>query len=103
MSNYPDDIRQYDHDSRSPFYDDGGHEKYTEERANYLIENPDEIYLLNNEELGEILLGHYKSDEYVANTTLHKAMYDYIEKMAIEQASDDFDNKIWENDMSGDE
>ena len=22
MSNYPDDIRQYDHDPRSPFYDD---------------------------------------------------------------------------------
>jgi len=26
MSNYPDDIRDFDHDPRSPFYDDGGFE-----------------------------------------------------------------------------
>lgn len=26
MSNYPDDIRSYDHHPQSPFYDDGGYE-----------------------------------------------------------------------------
>ena len=41
--NYPDDIRSYDHDPRSPFYDDGGledaEESLFEEIRTSLVEN----------------------------------------------------------------
>ena len=33
MSNYSDDIRSFDHDSRSPFYDDGDRDEAIEQRA----------------------------------------------------------------------
>ena len=33
MSNYSDDVRSFDHDSRSPFYDDGGREQAIEDKT----------------------------------------------------------------------
>jgi len=33
MSNYSDDVRNFDHDSRSPFYDDGGREQAIEDKT----------------------------------------------------------------------
>ena len=38
MSNYSDDIRSFDHDSRSPFYDDGGRDQAIEDRADEVKE-----------------------------------------------------------------
>ena len=40
MSNYPDDIRQYDHDPRSPFYDDRN-ERYIESLSHEIATDPE--------------------------------------------------------------
>ena len=40
MSNYPDDIRQYDNDQRSPFYDDK-HERYIEILSHEIAIDPE--------------------------------------------------------------
>lgn len=39
MSNYPDDIRQYDNDPRSPFYDDS-YERYMEAFSHEIAIDP---------------------------------------------------------------
>ena len=33
MPNYSDDVRSFDHDSRSPFYDDGGRDQAIEDKT----------------------------------------------------------------------
>ena len=40
MNNYPDDVRKYDHDTRSPFYDDR-HERYMEIFAYNIATDPE--------------------------------------------------------------
>jgi len=45
-SNYPDDVRQYDYDPRSPFYDDSQDEPEVELQCDCgaLLENEDEVF-----------------------------------------------------------
>ena len=50
MSNYPEDVRQYDDDPRSPFYDDK-HERYIEMLSHDIATDPETmIYVLSDSE-----------------------------------------------------
>ena len=57
MSNYPDDIRKYDNDPRSPFYDDK-HERYIEILSHDIAIDPEtmkEVLLDSEERYGNIV------------------------------------------------
>ena len=60
MSNYPDDIHQYDSDPRSPFYDDKGYEAFYESRVAELLKDVTEIMNIDHDAILEIVFDQWQ-------------------------------------------
>ena len=79
MSNYPEDIRQYDNDPRSPFYDDRGTEWLMEERYIELIKElemnieREAQYLADALDDGEISIDEYEDQMYELEAAYREA------------------------------
>ena len=87
MSNYPDDIHQYDNDPRSPFYDDGGYEVALDEKIKEFLENPDDIEV-DLEKVGEAAIDFFCSKEHTA-VDFEIWLDSYIRECAQTQAEKD--------------
>lgn len=87
--NYPDNIRQYDHDPRSPFYDDSKHEEFIEHREKQLM---DDVLQLNNvdiEHISEIIMEEWNFD----NVEMLDTLDDYFRSLAEKQAESEWKGK----------
>lgn len=91
-SNYPDDIRSYDNDSRSPFYNDRGEEKWCENRYTELLEDINELEL-DGDELLEVVYKNYDDKADPDKIKLLAAIVTYIEGQAGRQADDEWSDK----------
>ncbi len=86
-SNYPDDIRSYDNDPRSPFYDDKGEEAWCEARYTELLSDVHNLEL-DGDELLNVIYNNY--DDKIKLTT---AIIKYVESIASDQADDECENR----------
>jgi len=86
--NYPPDIRQYDNDSRSPFYNDGGYDAFVEEKTNEYNDDCSGCVTIDDVTINEIVW-----DEYPKFENLAKRLSEYIETKIQEQVSLDWDNR----------
>ncbi len=84
---YPDDIRQYDSDPRSPFFDDKGEEVWHENRVNELMENPGELNRAQNSVIVSISIDAYNETDPQA---VFSALTKYFEKLANAQADEEW-------------
>ena len=91
MSNYPDDIHQYDNDPRSPFYDDKGYEAAFEEKYREFINNPSDIEV-DLDLVGESIMDIFCSKDYDWTKDLHDWVCDYLAKCADKQTADYLEN-----------
>ena len=87
MSNYPDDIHQYDNDPRSPFYDDGGYENFVEEKTNEYNDDCSGCSTIDDVVIVEIVW-----DEYPKFENLTKRLSEYIETKIQAQVLIDWEN-----------
>ncbi len=90
MDNYPDNIRQFDNDPRSPFYDDGGEELWVERRADELEKNIGELNEAFLEDTGEAMPDFLiEGGEQLLFETIHNL----IVKASLKQAQYEWDTK----------
>lgn len=85
-SNYPDNIRDFDHDPRSPFYDDGGLEEAHVAKMKEID---------GDEKLVAEIIGELKADEY---TKLTKSVNDSLGVIGrfMSDALSDADAEEWQ-------
>ena len=93
MSNYPDDIRQYDHDPRSPFYDDGGYELFIESRVDELMEDITELDNIDNDAIAEIIIDKWQEGSAKNKCELLNSLDTYFNNLAEKQAEKEWDEK----------
>ncbi len=91
--NEPEDTRQYDHDPRSPYYDDGGQEAWCEQRYDELLKDISEIDCLDLEKLGELVVDFWHTEGIRRSRhQLLDALGNYIEQQANAQTDKDWEN-----------
>ena len=83
---YPDDIHQYDHDPRSPFYDDKGYESFIETRVEELLADISELMMVEGEDIAEIVFDQWQDGSSDNKKAVLKRLDDYFEKLADDQA-----------------
>ncbi len=93
-SNEPDDMRQYDNDPRSPYYDDGGEEAWTETRYMKLIgmDGLADIECIDFETLGEIVAEFYNTPHCENRSIMVRKIETYVEAMACIQCEKDYED-----------
>ena len=89
-SGYPDDIRQYDSDPRSPFYDDKGYEAFYESRVAELLEDITEIMNIDHDAILEIVFDQWQDGSSYNKKEVLNRLGTYFNNLAENQA-----NKEW--------
>lgn len=97
-SNYPDDIRKYDNDPRSPFFDDGGYDVWVDDRMGELLEDMSELDDIEEDVIAEIVLDEYSKKE----NNVKQALDNYFEELAEAQANREWKEKTAEPDYDED-
>ena len=93
MSNYPDDIRQYDHDPRSPFYDDDGYELFTESRVEELLKDITELDNIDHDAILEIVFDQWQDGSKENRQEVTNRLATYFGSLAENLADKEWDNK----------
>ncbi len=93
--NEPEDIRNFDQDPRSPYYDDGGQEAWCDQRYDELLKDVSEIDCLDPDVVSEIVVSYWddKSEDGVDDKKILLAkLGEYIERSAVQQSDKDWEN-----------
>ena len=89
---YPDDIRQYDHDPRSPFYDDGGYEAFYESRVDELLEDITEL-TIDHDAVLEIVFDQWLDGSAKNRQEVTNRLATYFGSLAENQADSEWGEK----------
>lgn len=92
-SGYPDDIRQYDNDPRSPFYDDSKHEAFVDSRKSELLDDVSELGDVEVEAIGEIVMDSWGNGKAGDKAGLLNALDKYFDNLADKQAEKEWEEK----------
>ena len=90
---YPDDIRQYDNDPRSPFYDDRGYESFIESRVNELLDDVSELTNIKHDILLEIIFDQWGDGSAENKTKMLNRLDTYFNSLAENQADKEWGEK----------
>ena len=90
---YPDDIRQYDHDPRSPFYDDKGYELFFESRVDELLKDVTELTDVDHDAITEIIFDQWKDGKPANKTAMLNMLDKYFNGLAEKQADKEWEGK----------
>ena len=92
-THFPDDIRQYDNDPRSPFYNDGGKEVFIETRSAELLSDVTELDMVENSDIGEIVMDSWGNGKAGDKASMLSALDKYFEKLAETQTESEWCDK----------
>ena len=91
-SGYPDDIRQYDNDPRSPFYDDKGYEAFFESRVDELLEDITEL-TIDHDAILEIIFDQWQDGSAKNRQEVTNRLATYFCSLAVNQADKEWSEK----------
>ena len=92
-TNFPDDIRQYDNDPRSPFYDDRGYELFFDSRVEELLKDITELTDVDHDAITEIIFDQWLDGSAANKTEMLNRLDTYFNSLAEKQADKEWGEK----------